>query len=49
MMTQTYFCKIQSKGEIKALRTKNKEFLYSWVGKIFTEDPKARILESYAR
>lgn len=45
----TYYCKIQTKGEIKALRTKKKCVLQVWIGKIFTEDPNAKILESYAR
>ena len=49
MMNTTYYCKIQTKGTIKALRTKKKCVLQVWVGKIFTEDPKAVILESYAR
>lgn len=49
MNNQTYYCKIQTKGTIKALRTKKKAVLQVWVGKIFTEDPKAVILESYAR
>lgn len=49
MMNTTYYCKIQTKGTIKALRTKKKGVLQVWIGKIFTEDPKAVILESYAR
>ena len=49
MMETTYYCKIQTKGTIKALRTKKKGVLQVWIGRIFTEDPKAVILESYAR
>lgn len=45
----TYYCKIQTKGEVKALRTKKKAVLEVWIGRIFREDPKAVILESYAR
>lgn len=44
-----YYCKIQTKGEIKSLRTKKKCVLEVWIGKIFREDPKAVILESYSR
>lgn len=49
MYDVTYYCKIQTKGEIKALRTKKKCVLQVWIGKIFSEDPNAKILESYAR
>lgn len=49
MMNTTYYCKIQTKGEIKELRTKKKAVLEVWIGRIFREDPKAVILESYAR
>lgn len=49
MMETTYYCKIQTKGQIKALRTKKKGVLHVWIGRIFTEDPNAKILESYAR
>lgn len=49
MYDVTYYCKIQTKGEIKALRTKKKCVLEVWIGKIFREDPNAKILESYAR
>lgn len=48
-MNQTYYCAIQTKGQIKELRTKKKCVLQVWIGKIFMEDPKAVILESYAR
>ena len=49
MCNITYYCKIQTKGEIKTLRTKKKAVLQVWIGRIFTEDPNAKILESYAR
>lgn len=45
-----HYCKIvKSNGEVKALRTKKLGVLHVWIGRIFKEDPKAVILESYSR
>lgn len=49
-MNNTYYCKIVgSDGKVHALRTKKRAFLEVWVGRHFTADPKAIILDYFVR